>query len=665
MKHLKHHLYVSASILFCLNGFSQHKPSDTLGRQAMSEIVIFQPKKPQTFKPLATLDTYLEQFQNVSLIKRGAYAWEPLINTMPTERTSLTIDGMHIFNACTDKMDPITSYVEINNLSEVRLSSGQQGSQHGPTIGGGMDLVSRKGTFSELPQWNGNLQTGYDSNNQQKIIGGAFHHSAPRWYVDGSALYRNADNYYAGGNEEVLYSSYKKLNLATNLGYALNAHQRIEAAVIYDKATDVGYPALPMDVSLAEALITSVKFDNHFDQGFITHWETKLYYNTITHRMDDTKRPNVPISMDMPGWSTTYGLYSKISGTTAKHTWIAQLNAYQNTSLAEMTMYPKNPNELPMFMYTWPDVHTFYTGLFVKDSYQIDSRQSLHISGSIGNQTSEIKNDVALESMQIFYPNMEQRKNRFLGNLALNYVNEWKNWEFGSGVAYGLRAPSVSEAYGFYLFNSSDRFDYIGNPDLKNEKSLELNAFVTYENRGWKSKLSGSFFHLKDYIIGKPVNEYIPMTIGADGVKRYTSVDYAQIITAQWMLSYSFNNHWNWTGNISYYYGKDADNNTLPFISPLKYSSSLQYRNNRFNTTLTLEGNALKSNFATAYGEERTAAYAIVNLHAGYLWEWTKQTLNVQMGVENILDTYYSSFADWNHIPRQGRNVFINLNFAL
>lgn len=123
---------------------------------------------------------------------------------MPTERTSLTIDGIHLFNACTDKMDPITSYVEINNLSEVRLSSGQQGSQHGSTIGGGMDLFSRKGTFSELPQWNGNLQTGYDSNNQQKIIGGAFHHSAPRWYFDGSALYRNADNYYAGGDEEML-----------------------------------------------------------------------------------------------------------------------------------------------------------------------------------------------------------------------------------------------------------------------------------------------------------------------------------------------------------------------------------------------------------------------------------------------------------------------------
>ena len=33
----------------------------------------------------------------------------------------------------------------------------------------------------------------------------------------------------------------------------------------------------------------------------IDNWETKLYFNTITHTMDDTKRPDVPIHMDMLG----------------------------------------------------------------------------------------------------------------------------------------------------------------------------------------------------------------------------------------------------------------------------------------------------------------------------------------------------------------------------
>ena len=46
---------------------------------------------------------------------------------------------MRIFGACTDKMDPVTSYVEVSNLSEATISSGQQGSCHGSTIGGSID----------------------------------------------------------------------------------------------------------------------------------------------------------------------------------------------------------------------------------------------------------------------------------------------------------------------------------------------------------------------------------------------------------------------------------------------------------------------------------------------------------------------------------------------
>lgn len=72
-------------------------------------------KKIETdMKMAVSVDEYLASSDNISFIKRGAYAWEPLLNSMSTERSTLTIDGMHIFGACTDKMDPITSYVESN-----------------------------------------------------------------------------------------------------------------------------------------------------------------------------------------------------------------------------------------------------------------------------------------------------------------------------------------------------------------------------------------------------------------------------------------------------------------------------------------------------------------------------------------------------------------------
>ena len=38
--------------------------------------------------------------------------WQP-------RRTVVTIDGMRSVGACTDKMDPVTSYVEVSNLSKL------------------------------------------------------------------------------------------------------------------------------------------------------------------------------------------------------------------------------------------------------------------------------------------------------------------------------------------------------------------------------------------------------------------------------------------------------------------------------------------------------------------------------------------------------------------
>ena len=83
------------------------------------------------------------------MIKRGNYAWEPTINNMVSDRINVTIDGMQIFGACTDKMDPITSYVDTSNLSEVHISSGQQGNENGQTIGGSINLKLDRSNFNE------------------------------------------------------------------------------------------------------------------------------------------------------------------------------------------------------------------------------------------------------------------------------------------------------------------------------------------------------------------------------------------------------------------------------------------------------------------------------------------------------------------------------------
>lgn len=645
----------------------QEKSKDSLNPILLQEVIVIGKKAQiaeKQSKTLTSIDEYLQQSAKVEMIKRGAYAWEPIINSMPTERTLITIDGMRIFGACTDKMDPITSYVEVSNLSEATICSGQEGSCFGSTIGGSIDLKRNRNEFGDK-RWNFNLNSGFETNNQQKIIGTAINYADSLFYVDTDFMLRDAENYKAGNDKEVLFSQFNKINTSFTSGVKLSKNKLVEGSLIYDKATDVGYPALPMDVSIAEAIIASLKYEYVPINSIISNWETKFYFNTIMHRMDDTKRPFVPVHMDMPGWSKTYGYYSKIKGKIKNHHFLANLNSFYNQSLAEMTMYPSNPDENLMFMLTWPDVRTIYNGLFLEDNYSFNCHSGIRFSTSFGNHSNSIESEFGLNSLRIFYPEMEAKKDRFLKSFSANYNYSKNGLDFGFGAAYGERAPSVTEAYGFYLFNSFENYDNIGNPNLKNEKSVEVNAYLGVKKEKMSVKLTSSYFRISDYIVGKPDVNLVPMTIGATGVKIYAALDYATIFNVSLASEYKLSKQLKWNSQLVYSNGRDCDNMNLPFISPLSYLASLVFTKQKFTSEIVLQGNAKHTNFSPFYGEDKTPDYAMINLNFGYKFSVNKSKLNFKFGIENVLDTYYSTYSDWNNVPRQGRNFFVNLNYSL
>ena len=660
----------TVSILVLLfSGFvlAQNQESDSLKIKELKEVILIGKKAnlyEKQSKSLGSIDEFLQQSPKVDMIKRGAYAWEPIIDNMPSERTLVTIDGMRIFGACTDKMDPITSYVEVSNLEEATITSGQEGACFGNTIGGSIDLKRNKNTFGEK-MWEFHLNSGFETNNKQKILGASVNYRDSLFYVDSDVMLRNAENYKAGNSKEVLFSQFSKTNFSNTFGFRLSDNKSLETAIIYDKATDVGYPALPMDVSLAQAVIASVKYEYVPLNSKIKNWETKLYFNTIKHKMDDTTRPNVPIHMDMPGWSETLGYYSKVNFSKGKHHFLINLNSFYNKSIAEMTMYPSDPNENLMFMYTWPDVRTLYNGVFLEDEFAFNCHSSLKISTSFGSHINHVASKFGLESIQIFYPELKAQKSRILKSVASKYNHAKLGFEYGFGLAYGERAPSVSEGYGFYLFNSFDGYDNIGNPNLKNEKALEGSFSIGFKNDKFKINASASYFRIYDYIIAKTDATLVPMTIGANGVRIYTALDYATLFNTSISAEVYLSNSFKWFSQATFAKGKDSQNKNLPFISPLSYISSLRFIKNQFNAEISVSGNASQINYNSEFGEDKTPSYAILNVSSGYKFKLGTNNITTRIGGENLLDTYYSTYADWKNIPRMGRNFFINLNYSL
>lgn len=636
---------------------------DTSKVKQLEEIVIISTKtvSDKSAKPLTTLDNYLEKSSLINMIKRGSYAWEPFINGMATERNVVTIDGMRVYGACTDKMDPVTSYVEITNLSKANVHSGQAGAT-GATIGGSLDLERKKCHFDKR-KIEGSIYTGFESNNKQKILGGSVSYVSPRIYSDFDFMLRAAENYKSGGGNEVLYSQFTKYNLSAIAGYKISTNQSVEASLIYDHAKNVGYPALPMDVLSAKAVISSLEYLRRSVSPSISLWKTKFYYNEVEHIMDDSKRPIVPIRMDMPGWSKTAGFYTSLQGDKEKHPWKMNLSGHRNYSLAEMTMYPNTPGQKEMYMLTWPGLITNYGDLYLEDRFTLLKTWKLNLSIGMAIHHNKIDNTLGLESLKIFYPNLNNSKTRFLKRASTILEHKKENWNFTFGLAYGERAPSISEAYGFYLFNSSDRFDYIGNPTMKNEKSASVNAGFSIIFSDFFAKLNATHFYIKNYILGAPDTTLMNMTIGANGVKIYKQLANAQIFNASLDINYQLHRNLHWTNKFSYRYGTSTEIQMLPLMQPLLVNSSLIYSLKSFSAEVSVNGASSQNRYNAEFGEKPLPSYIVANCFASNSFTIGKQSILLKLGLENIFDKNYTTFADWNRLPRMGRNLSLNLIF--
>lgn len=653
--------YLTLLMLFCgVFAKAQNTETDSLSTflEEMKIEVAVKKKIETDMKMAVSVDEFLASSDQISFIKRGAYAWEPLLNNMSTERSTLTIDGMHVFGACTDKMDPITSYVESNNLASIDIKSGQEGSMHGSTVAGSIDLKRKSTPFGLDKKWNGVYQSGFEFNNKQFFNMANASYSGTKFVADASISYRKAENYSDGNNTEVKHSQYKKFNTSLGMAYKTSELSSVRVDAIFDVAKDVGFPALPMDLWLSRALITSAAYKQLFENGLVRVWDTKIYFNAVEHYMDDTTRPENLVHMDMPGWSTTYGMVSKANLQKNNFSSEIQLNAYTNESIAEMRMYPQDRSKRTMFAYSWPEVTTAYAGLSINNSLDISERSRLNFGGSLGYNYNHSK---YVEFNWIFHPGAPQEKSRILPSLHAGYQLTINKFHFSVGGGYGHRAPSVSEGYGYYIYNSFDRYDYIGNPDLKNEISYEVNASAGFKNEKMNIQAKVNYFYIDNYIIGKILSLGSPMNYQSVGVKGYTSLDYATLFNFLLNTSYQITDHLHWKGLATYARGMDYNQNNLPFIRPFSYQTSLHYHYKDFHFQTSVSGDFAQINYSPEYGEDETAAYTIWNVSADYSFYIKNVKTTFQVGAENLLNEYYSTYADWGNIPRMGRNIFTSL----
>jgi len=611
----------------------------------------------------AQTDNLLADIPGVQLVRRGNYAWEPTIRSLNAGQINVTIDGMHIFGACTDRMDPVSSYIEPNNLKSIAVSLGPDYGNHGGTVGGGINFKLNTPQLRSLSRVSGMVGTGYESNAQGVQTLASMAYSGERFALNANGIFRRAANYQAAGGEEVLFSQYRKWNVALSGRYQLDRRHSLEASYIQDEGRDIGYPALSMDVAFANAKIGSLSHHYHGHEGRLAHVETKLYYNFIDHAMDDTKRPaeQVPMHMDMPGKSWTGGFYSETSyHLHAKHVLNARISGYRNRLTADMTMYPHSG--APMYMYTIPDAQRSFLGLDVSDHICITDRLDLAVNGTLSYNSSIIYSEAGKAQLSGVVPGNPDREDFLWSANLKTYYRFSPAWQLSVNVGKTMRVASLQEYYAFYIFNRLDGFDYIGNAQLADERAVNTNLGLTFQRGIFRVEATGFGYFFSDYIAGRILPDYNVMTIGANGVKQYQNIGKATLYGGELAVGMQLSEQVRFSSVNTYTRGQDADGYALPLVSPFQSINTVFTHVRGYHFHAEMETAAAQRHVSfERYGETETPSSTVFNVGVRKVFAIGKMGLNTALRVENVFDRYYHRHLDIMKIARPGRNVVMQV----
>lgn len=610
-----------------------------------------------------TLEEILSRLPEISLLRRGSYGMEPSIRSFTGGQINVLVDGMRIHGACTDKMDPATIYIEPINLENLQVQTAITGFMSGSAIGGTLNMKMAEPDFLNVNKITGLISSGYQTAAKSFYESARLNYSTGKWAFRMSGTYRNNKNYRSGGGDIIDFSQYEKVNYSISAKYQHTLYTYFKADLLGDDGWNIGYPALPMDVGYAAARIGSLSMHRENPSKSLYKWQVKIYANKIDHSMDDTKRPNVPMHMDMPGWSKTYGAYTEAElKINQKQRLLLRADGSSTFLKASMTMY--QPGELPMYMLTWPDNRKNQSGISAAWLLQIDSTLKLQVTGRTDFITYKLVSQEAKDQVSIFgYPSAN-RKDLLKNISAVISKKISQKIKVSASIAYVERMPTASELYGFYLFNSNDGYDYIGNPKLKIEKSLQADLSVIYNWKNNRVQLSYFYSSLFDYLTGTINSSFSTMTIGAKGVKEFINIPNASVSGVEGSVVLKPAPAIDVVSTVRYTAGKDNKGNSLPLIAPLKNTTSVRYQPKNFSVQLEAEAASKQGHINIEAGEDVTTGYSLLHIRFGYNTMILNNTIELQGGVENIFDRKYHEHLDWGNIARPGRNLYLQMKIS-
>jgi len=272
------------------------------------------------------------------------------------------------------------------------------------------------------------------------------------------------------------------------------------------------------------------------------------------------------------------------------------------------------------------------------------------------------------------FNNVEQKHTAFNGSFGIVY-KPCNKFQLQANLSSGFRSPNVDDLV--KVFESSAGRLIVPNPDLTPEQVVSLDLGIRKKSKKWRSfTLNGFYTWYQDVI-----------TVQSAQYKGQDSIDYlgtlskvftqanagkAFIYGMNGALNLKLSNQWNFSSVLNYSFGRiktDTTDYPLDHISPLTGKTALTWKHHKWNVEAAALYNGWKRLknynkvgednliYASSYG---SPSWTIINVNAKYA---LTEKLNIQVGLENILDSYYRVFS--SGISGAGRNLVVACRYKI
>ena len=604
----------------------------------------------------------LKSINGVNTIRRGGHGLDPVIRGQSDQRLNSSIDGAIVYGACSSKMDPASTYVNIENYDSITVIKGSQSVIYGAGGPGGVVRYERtteplsqsqptKGDTSQKSAYKFKIGQTFNSNSEGRTTLGDYTLGLGQAYLRINGSYSEAGNYETGTGLKPL-TEYETSNYATILGKRLDDGSKLEFSYTNNSQENIGFAGLPMDIVYSYTDIYNLKYHRVTPFGPFSSMKVELHNSDMDHLMDNynmrtTNTMSTPAASDTYGWRVIGAM-----GTGMK----MGVDYEHNTRDAEQGMVVSST--LRHLTYMWPGAEIEKLGFFMEKDSTISNQSTMSYGlrfDRVETDATRAGDDPGTDHMLQVTANSlytehytgtvtagKRDFNNFSGFVRYKKTNGPMSSYYLS-LSRNERTPDATELFHAktsMAMGAKYRLRHIGNPNLDTEKHTTIE--LGFENMFFNSHVNGSIY-LND------VSDYVTTYRVSDGTydnsvndaRVYKNVD-ATIWGYELSVQNNISNNLKTTLNLNYTHGDDdTQNRPLAQIMPLSGDISLEYQTSTVNYGIRANFADTQDRFdSRVLDSGRTGGYTVYDVYAGFE---PSENVRFTMGISNLTDKRYAT----------------------